>query len=71
METLIVLTAANMVVSTTLNTMVIRERMEIIRAWKNGSLTEAELKWLKRQYWFRQRYMKKIKEPVSLEKKEN
>ena len=70
METLIVVTAANMVVSTTLNTMILRKRQEYIQKWKEGSLSEAQLICLKKQYWFRQRYMKPVKESVPPEKKE-
>jgi hypothetical protein len=70
METLIVLTAVN-VLSNTVNAMIIRRREEIIQKWKEGLLSEVQLKWLRRQVWFRKRYMKKIKESVSLEKKQN
>lgn len=43
-------------------------RREMIRRWRAGSLTEVELRWLKRQRWF-MIHFKKVSCPA--EKKSN
>lgn len=71
METLLFMIAADIAVSTALATYQIKAREKILERWKRGNLSMTELLWLKKQLWFRNLYMKKLKVPVDTTKKEN
>ena len=46
-------------------------RGRFVRDWREGKLSEGELRWLKDQHWFRSQILKPVGERVPFYKKEN
>ncbi len=70
MSTILLLMFAEIAISTALSHRIRKTRETILRKWLEGSLTEEELKTLKKTKWF-QVLWRPTKEKVSSSKKDN